>query len=968
MSTLFETIAVEHDLRFVSLAVGICALGSLTSVAIAQHAFKPGAEASRVRWLALAGLVTGLAVWTTHFTAMLGYRNDLDIRFDLTIASLSILLAIPMSMTGWMLGFRARETGLLAGTLVGSSVAVAHFVDMTALRVQGTVHHDHATSLVAVIAGIALASLSAETFKRTRHLTFAWPATFPLFMAVISLHFIAMSGVTILPGSAGAWDTEGTATPDQLATVVVGAFLILLSAAIVFTWHSESLARASSEEQRRLIVALEHLRWTEDHHRAYVELNPQIAWVADANGRVTEIAPLWEELVGMPRSEALGDGWARPVHPDDLPRVGNVWREAITSGDGDMADVRYRIRLVDGGYRWFRARARPRCNEAGDVVAWYGSLEDIHEQVLAETALRSSEERYRLASRATNDVIWDWSFADQRATWAGAHKKVLGYPELQGGTDLSWWHDRIHPDDLPHVLSSQSDALEAGAEYWSEEYRFLVATGDWIDVKSRCVIVRDDDGVPIRLVGSMLDITQQKNAEAELNWAAHHDPLSRLPNRALFRARLRAAIESAEEKGRFVGLVTIDLNDFKGLNDRLGHAAGDTLLEETAQRLVNSVPIDATVARLGGDEFAIILPDLELVDGYAKVTAVLADNLKAATTIDGMRVPISFCAGVAIWPRDAREPGELLISADLALYAAKGEMPGTIKEFFPSLRAASELRSRMLGLARSALDDDYVVPFYQPKIDLQSGQIMGWEALLRVVSPDGNVLSPAQIEAAFGDADLSVRITDRMLERVFEDISNWRSLGIDPGRIAVNVSAGDFRLQGLSSRLKAHAASYANSLANIDIEVTEGVLIGQLGPEVSRMLEELRTLGVMVALDDFGTGYASLTHLQQFPVDVIKIDKSFIDRLEGGDAKATAVVDAVLQMARRLNMQTVAEGVETKEQARYLRARGCTIGQGYFFSRPIAASGVPSLMTAQPFGNWEVDDTRGSSTTYRRRA
>lgn len=958
MSTLFETIAHDHDLRFVALAIGICALGSLTAVAIARHAFKPETAAYRTRWLVLAGLVTGLAVWTTHFTAMLGYRNDLDIRFDLSTVSISFLLAVPMAMAGWVLGFRNRERSLVAGVLIGFSIAAAHFVDISALRVPGTVQHDHSVSLIAILCGIGLVCLSTWIFKFFRKETFAWPATLPLFLAVLSLHFIAMSGVSITSESSSTAIVEGTATPDQLATVVVAAFMLLLAAAIAFTLHSESLARATAEKQKRLIHALEDLRRSRDHHQAYVELNPQIAWVADTEGRVTEIAPLWEELVGIPRHEGTGEGWSRPVHPDDLPRVYKLWQEAVTSGDGSRADVRYRIRLCDGSYRWFRARARPRHDEAGNVVAWYGSLEDIHEQVLAENALRCSEERYRLASRATNDVIWDWSLDEQRATWAGAHKKVLGYPELHSGTNLDWWRDRIHPEDLPRVCASQAAALEGSAEYWSEEYRFLIASGEWIDVKSRCVIVRADCGRAYRLVGSMLDITQQKKAEAELSWAAHHDPLSRLPNRALFRARLDAAIESARAGGRFVGLVTLDLNDFKGLNDRLGHAAGDSLLEETAQRLVKSVPINATVARMGGDEFSIILPDLETIHDYAAVTAVLANNLKASTAIGGMQVPISFCAGVSIWPRDGHEPGELLVAADLALYAAKGDLPGTIKEFVPSLRAKSEVRSRMLDTARVALEAGRIIPFYQPKIDLQTGEVMGWEALLRVQTLDGLLLSPAQIEAAFADTDLSVQLTDRMLERVFHDIAEWRSSGMDPGRIAVNVSAGDFRLQGLACRLRKHARVTGQRLANIDIEVTEGVLIGQLGPEVSRMLEELRAMGVMVALDDFGTGYASLTHLQQFPVDVIKIDKSFVDKLQVADAKATAVVDAVLQMAKRLNMQTVAEGVETRAQARYLRARGCTIGQGYFFSRPIAASAVGALMIAQPFQNWELADER----------
>src|SRR5690606_7905085 len=211
-------------------------------------------------------------------------------------------------------------------------------------------------------------------------------------------------------------------------------------------------------------------------------------------GQITEIAPLWGDLVGVSLEEGYGEGWKRVLHPDDLPTIEEIWDEAVRTGDEDRVDARYRVRLVDGSYRWFRVRARPRHADNGSIVAWYGSLEDIHDQVLAEEALRSSEDRYRLASRATNDVIWDWSFEDQRATWAGAHKKVLGYPELHGNTDLDFWLDHIHPDDRPRVLASQTDALETGADYWHEEFRFLTASGEWIDTRSRCVIVRDESG------------------------------------------------------------------------------------------------------------------------------------------------------------------------------------------------------------------------------------------------------------------------------------------------------------------------------------------------------------------------------------------------------------------------------------------------------------------------------------------
>ncbi|SMH30094.1 bifunctional diguanylate cyclase/phosphodiesterase [Mesorhizobium australicum] len=952
MTRLYEVIFVQHDFRFIALAVCICALGSLTSIAVAQHALKHETRIVRMKWLAFAGLVTGLGVWATHFTAMLGYRDDLEIHYDLSAALVSIALAAGLASSGWLIGFSRREHGMLAGLLFGAAIAAAHFIDLHAIRVAGTVHHDPLWVSASLTLGLSLGALSGWLFAKDKDEVLAWSAALAFFCAIVSLHFVAMAGVTIVPG--GDLDLTGwTGTSDELAAMVVGSFLLLLVAAVTVTWQSASAARITARQQADLLQALDTLRRSEAHHRAYVELNPQIAWVANPSGQITEIAPLWRDLVGVSLEESYGDGWKRVLHPDDLPPIVAMWDEAVRTGDEDRVDARYRVRLVDGSYRWFRVRARPRREVDGTIVAWYGSLEDIHDQVLAEEALRLSEERYRLASRATNDVIWDWSFEDQRATWAGAHKKVLGYPQLQGHTDLSFWLDRIHPDDLPRVLASQSRALETGADYWHEEYRFLTASGEWIDTRSRCIIVRDANGQSVRLVGSMLDITQQKKAEAELMWAAFHDPLTKLPNRSLYRVRLRTAVEIAGQNDNYVALIVLDMNGFKELNDTLGHSAGDKVLVEMAARLSENLPVGATVARLGGDEFAVILPDLPSVTSQASVVDRISHILIDTVEYTGLSIPVSFCGGVALWPRDAREPDELLIAADLALYDAKTKMPGTITEFTPSLRMVAEERALMLGRARAALTSDRVVPFYQPKIDLHSGKIMGWEALLRITGEDGEVHPPSRIAAAFSDPEITVKLTDRMLSRMFSDLAKWRAMGVEVGRLAVNVSAGDFRQQTLAERILAHAQEHGQTLAEIDIEVTEGVLIGQLGPEVSRMLEELRSMGVMVALDDFGTGYASLTHLQKFPVDVIKIDKTFIDQLDYQDAKATAVTDAILQMAKRLDMQTVAEGVETVEQARYLKARGCNIGQGYLFSRPLPASEVPAFMSAPAFQTWE---------------
>lgn len=951
--SLFQTIFYEHDLRFVALAIGICALGSLTAIAVAQHAIKFEPSASRRGWLLLAGLVTGLTVWTTHFTAMLGYRIELDIQYDLVSAGAAILLAVILAMTAWVTCFQDRERGLLAGAIIAVGIALAHFTDMNSIRVAGTVHHSHVIAIIAVALGLIFGVLSGFLFLKWKEELLAWPSAMALFAAITSLHFVAMSGVSIPSGGVPVEASNWTATSEELTLLIVVSFFFILISAIALTWNSARLAHATGIEQRRLIEALEALRETQEHHRAYIELSPQIGWVADAQGRVTEIAPLWEELVGIPREDAHGEGWAQTIHPDDLPQIVEQWQQAVDSGDGGLADSRYRMRLADGSYKWFRVRGQPRRDENGAILAWYGSLEDIEDQVHAETALRLSEERYRLASRAANDVIWDWSYEKQSTIWAGGYSKVLGYPELAEGSDLEWWHDRIHPDDLPLVLSSQEEAIQSGAEFWNGDYRFRVASGDWIAVKSSSLIIRDGEGQVVRMVGSMLDITKQKLAQDTLNWAAHHDPLTGLPNRSQYLTSIALAIEEAKHSDRFVALVLLDLNRFKELNDTLGHTAGDKVLETIAERLSDGVPDGATVARLGGDEFAVILPGLEDQDSYRPIVERLFENLIEPVVFSQMRIPLAFSAGVAICPRDGDNPGDLLIAADLALYAAKEDTPGRFREFSPSLRADAEDRSQMLAIARSALEEEGIVPFYQPKIDLQTGAIIGWEALLRIRGSSGKVLLPSDIEAAFADAELTVRITDRMFASVFEDIAMWRSMGCDPGRIAINVSAGDFRQHRLAERLQFHASVHGLSVEQIDIELTENVLIGQLGAEVLTMIEELQALGVRVALDDFGTGYASLTHLQRFPVDVIKLDRSFIERIDDSDPKATAVIDAVLQMARLLGMMTVAEGIETADQARYLRARGCTSGQGYFFSHAIAAQQVARLMANLPQVHWQ---------------
>lgn len=726
-------------------------------------------------------------------------------------------------------------------------------------------------------------------------------------------------------------------------TFLLGAGVILRTIATTRSAVYESLRVRS--EMAALIKALQR---SEEHYRYSVELNPQIPWISDPEGRIIEVGPRWAELTGVPTDAALGWGWTDAVHPDDKPDVLTHWQEALTSEDNAVADVRYRVRHSDGSFRWCRARAHPRRDVGGEIVSWYGTLEDIHDQVTAELGLRESEERYRLASRATNDVIWDWSHGTDRIEWGNGAEQVLGYPEAAGGTPVDWWKDRIHPDDLAAVNATYEHVLARRQDSWSHEYRFRAANGEYVHLFSRGYVVRGDDGEAVRSIGALLDVTAARQAERELRWAANHDPLTGLPNRKLFGEVLEAALASASIGGSCVGVIVIDVDGFKLLNDSMGHAAGDQLLRTVAARLQANLAPEATVARLGGDEFAVIVTGLGCGDPIMPAASAILEGVAAALTIDEAVVEVSISAGAAIWPADGSDAEAILKSADLSLYAAKADGAGVIRAFRPEMREAAESRKAMLREARDALNDDRIIPFYQAKIDLETGAVVGFEALLRWHHHRRGLQPPDTIRAAFEDATLASALTDRMLDRVLVDIERLNDEGAAFGRIAINGSLADFRRDDFADRILTKFARKGLSPTLLELEVTESVFVDHLAANVDRALRTLVAEGVSIALDDFGTGYASLTHLQQFPVHVLKIDRSFISRLDSSDSADFAIVHGVIDIAHRMKIATVAEGVENEYQLAQLRALGCDIAQGYLVSRAIGVERVPDWLRKWP--------------------
>jgi diguanylate cyclase (GGDEF)-like protein/PAS domain S-box-containing protein len=686
--------------------------------------------------------------------------------------------------------------------------------------------------------------------------------------------------------------------------------------------------------------AQEELRESEEHYRHTVELVHQIVWAADPSGSIVEVSSRWSEITGVAQEGALGERWLKVLHPDDVAPTRAAWDLSVASGQ--PVDVMYRVLGKDETYRWYRARATARTDAAGAVMRWYGTLEDIHERRQAEQALRDSEERFRLAAQAAGLGIWDFDAIRLRREWSDEFKSMLGLtldtvPRVETALAL------VVPEDR-HLLQALVDAAQAGDS--SARFEVVLRIRRANDGAERWM--RTDgwriyapSGRLERVLVTIRDVTEERTAEARIRWTASHDALTGIPNRAHFSDQLERALAQIPQ-GRAMALVLLDLDHLKEVNDTIGHDAGDMLLRTFAGRLQHAFGACAMIGRLGGDEFAVLLDGVGSDQVHAHVERALA-QLRHPFEHEGYTCDTQATAGASLYPAHGTTADELLKSADIALYVGKSQRRGEMSLFAPSMRAEVQRRASMLNVARLAVRDDLILPFYQPKVCLKTRKVVGFEALLRWRDHLRGVQGPETITSAFDDLGLAIAMSDRMLDCIAGDMRAWLDRGIDPVRVAINLSPAEFRHDGLAQRIMKPFARQKVSFDRIELEITETVLLGRDTERLEDTLATFHRHGFRIALDDFGTGYASLTHLKTFPVDVIKVDQSFVSNLRAGSDDA-AIVDAVISLAHRLNMEVVAEGVERDEQADYLAARGCDYAQGYLFGRAISADEVALMM------------------------
>lgn len=513
--------------------------------------------------------------------------------------------------------------------------------------------------------------------------------------------------------------------------------------------------------------------------------------------------------------------------------------------------------------------------------------------------------------------------------------------------------DLVHPDDRGRAAAAWQAAQAEGTNYQTE-YRLRHRSGRWRWIASRAVPERDAEGRVLAWYGTCTDCHEEVLArdalhasERRARWAASHDSLTGLANRALLQQRIDDAIGEAAGTGRKFALLLLDVDDFKRINDSVGHDAGDALLCTFAARLRDVFGPPHTVARLAGDEFAVILSGVGDEGALAAEAERLLVAMRAPCIHNGRMLDCHASIGASLFPVHGVNRAALLKNADVALYSAKSAGRANLKIFRPAMRDLMQKRASMLSVARDALTHDRILPYYQPKIDMRTGAIAGFEALLRWTDPHFGVQGPALLAAAFEDMNLAAEISDRIVAGVIADMRRWRDEEVAFGHVAVNAAAAEFRRGDFAELLLARLADAGLPPHLFRLEVTETVFLGRGAEYVERTLKALAAAGVKIALDDFGTGYASLSHLKQFPVHSIKIDQGFVQDL-GSDQGDGAIIRAVVNLGRSLGIEVVAEGVENAAQHDFLRGIGCDQGQGFLYGRAVPAAEVPVLLGRVP--------------------
>lgn len=569
------------------------------------------------------------------------------------------------------------------------------------------------------------------------------------------------------------------------------------------------------------------------------------------------------------------------------------------------------------------------------------ALEDITEQERAFQALAHSEARLAEAHRIARLGHWEWNVLNNELSWSDEVYRIFEQKKGEFQPCYASFLASFHPDDRALVESSVKKSLADGSDYHID-HRILLPNGKIRHVHEQAQCIRNDNGRIERMVGTVQDITERKETEARLNYLAHHDSLTSLPNRMLLRDRISQAIAYARRHDRLIAVLFIDLDRFKRINDSLGHAVGDSLLQSISGRLKLAIRGGDTVARLGGDEFAIALTDITGLDDVAKLSRKLLKVINKPILVDQREFYATASIGISLFPYDGDDVETLVKNADAAMYEAKEAGRNGFRFFREEMNLNIRTHLELEQSLRGALQRDEFEVYYQPQVCLNSGKVMGVEALLRWNSPHGVTVGPDKFIPILEETGLIIEVGAWVMHRVCAEVAGWhRDYGYEFSA-SVNLSRRQFDDSKLVAMVESALVESGLSADFLELEITESIVMSN-PIQAERIMTKIRSSGVHLAMDDFGTGYSSLIYLKRYPLDRLKIDKEFVSDI-GVDASDDALVRTIIALAQNLELDIVAEGVESDHQAEFLKQHGCGIAQGYLYSPALPVEGEGGLL------------------------